>query len=256
MPASRFNPRPVRNEVTDVAVLSRQEEESRIREAYSRRTGNARYSWFNRAHLLAMQELEQAMLAALARHGRARLDDVKVLDVGCGAGVWIREFIKFGARPEQVCGVDLLPDRIDEARRLSPYGVTLRCASAARLDFESASFDVVLQSLLFTSVLDSDMRQSIAGEMLRVMKPGGLILWYDFRVNSPRNRDVRAVSKREIRALFPHCDVDLQRITLAPPLAQWIAPRSRPAWALLKGIPWLRTHYLGIIRNAHRSSPA
>ena len=254
MPGSRVHAEPVNPEVAGIAARSRHNEESRIREAYRRRTGDARYSWFNRAHLLAMQELEAAILAALTRHGRTRLDDTKLLDVGCGTGVWLREFIKFGARPEHLYGVDLLPDRIDQARRLCPQGVTLRCASAARLDFETASFDLVLQSMLFTSVLDPDMRHSIAAEMVRVVKPDGLIIWYDYHVNSPHNRDVRAVPKSEIRALFPHCDVELQRITLAPPLARWIAPRSRPAWALLKTLPWLRTHYLGIIRTAQRSN--
>jgi SAM-dependent methyltransferase len=229
-------------------------EEVRIRGAYGRRTDHSRYSWFNRAHLLAMQEVEEAMLAALARHGRARLDDVDLLDVGCGKGGWLREFVKFGAQPHRLHGVDLLPDRIDEARRLCPMGTVLRCASATTLEFETARFDIVLQSMLFTSVLDPTMRQRIAAEMLRVVKPDGLIIWYDYYVSNPQNADVRAVSKRELRRLFPGCAIDLQRITLAPPLARRIAPRSRAVWSMLRAIPWLRTHYLAVIHHASRAT--
>ena len=229
-------------------------EESRIRSAYSRRTDQGRYSWFNRAHLLAMHELEEAIVAALSRHGHTTLDHASVLDVGCGRGVWLREFVKLGARPERLHGIDLLPDRIDEARRLCPNGVSLRSGSATALDFDDAAFDVVMQSMVFTSVLDAGMRQSIAREMLRVVKPDGLILWYDYYVNSPNNPDVRAVSRKEISGLFPDCRIDFQRITLAPPLARWIAPRSRAGWALLRSVPWLRTHYLAAIHHRRRGA--
>ena len=35
------------------------------------------------------------------------------------------------------------------------------------------------------------MKQAVAEEMLRVLKPQGLILWYDYHVNNPWNKDVR-----------------------------------------------------------------
>jgi len=54
------------------------------------------------------------------------------------------------------------------------------------------------QFTVFTSILDISMKQSIAGEMLRVLKPDGIILWYDYYRNNPMNPDVRGVKKREI----------------------------------------------------------
>ena len=60
--------------------------------------------------------------------------------------------------------------------------------------------------------------------MLRVLKPGGLILWYDFHVDNPHNRDVQGVRKREIFELFSGCDIRLHRITLAPPIVRLVAP--------------------------------
>jgi hypothetical protein len=88
----------------------------------------------------------------------------------------------------------------------------------------------------------------MASEMLRVVKPDGLIIWYDYYVNNPWNTDVRGVNKREIHRLFPGCRVELRRITLVPPLARLLAPYSWLSCYLLGRIPWLRTFYLGVIQ--------
>jgi hypothetical protein len=85
--------------------------------------------------------------------------------------------------------------------------------------------------------------------MLRVVKPDGLILWFDFRVNNPRNRNVRAIDPAEIHSLFPNCDIRLRSVTLAPPLARAVVPISWIAAGLLEKVPFLRTHYLGIIHK-------
>ena len=224
-------------------------EEARIREAYARRQEGALYSSFNPGHLFLVQERERRLLGLLKRYGFAPLDTKKILEVGCGEGYWLREFVKWGARPDNIVGVDLLPERIAEARRLCPQAVSLLSGNAAKLEVSDATFDLVLQSTVFTSILDPGMKQEIAAEMLRVVKPDGLILWYDYHVNNPRNPDVRGVKKREIYQLFPECHIALRRITLAPPLARLLAPHSWLCCHLLERIPFLRTHYLGVIRK-------
>lgn len=224
-------------------------EESRIRAAYSARVNHARYSLFNPAQLWLTQEREAAMLALLARSGRSRLDDQRLLEVGCGTGFWLREFIKWGARPSNIAGIDLLPERIAEAKTLCPAEVRLVCGGATEIGFPDASFDLVLQSTVFTSILDPAMKQRIAAEMLRVLKQDGLILWYDYHVNNPWNPDVRGVTKREIHDLFPGCRIQLRRITLVPQLARLAARGSRLVCWLLGSVPLLRTHYLGTIRK-------
>jgi len=108
---------------------------------------------------------------------------------------------------------------------------------------------MVIQSTVFTSILEAGMKQQIASEMLRVLKPEGFILWYDFLVNNPRNPDVRGVPRMEIQSLFPGCDVRLKRITLAPPLTRRVAPYSWLVCYLLSKVPFLCTHYLGVIRK-------
>ena len=152
-------------------------EATRIHEAYARRGALAqRYSWFDSGHLFMMQEIERRMLATLDRYGMAALESQKILEIGCGSGHWLREFIKWGADPENLTGVDLLEDRIAQARRLSPPAVRFINGNAAELECAGESFDIVLQVAVFSSMLDAALKQKVAAKMVRVLRPGGIVL--------------------------------------------------------------------------------
>jgi ubiquinone/menaquinone biosynthesis C-methylase UbiE len=116
-------------------------EKARLRTADDRRKLNGRYSWFNEGYLFMLQELERDMLMLLEQYGYAALVETRILEVGCGTGHWLREFIKWGARLERVVGAGLLADRVAEARRLCPSGVQLRYGDAIRVEFPDASVD-------------------------------------------------------------------------------------------------------------------
>ena len=96
---------------------------------------------------------------------------------------------------------------------------------------------------------DPDGYRAITVTLMRVVKPTGTILWFDFRVNNPRNPNVRGIGASEIRSLFPGCGVRLRSVTLAPPIARFVVPKSWIAACMLEKIPFLRTHYLGLIRK-------
>lgn len=196
-----------------------------------------------------MQGRERLVLRVLRKIGWTDLQEKKILELGCGEGFWLREFIKWGARPEQITGLDLLPERIARARELLPGTVTLLTGSAAAVPYDDETFDLVLQSTMFTSILDAGLKKQIAREMIRLTKPDGLILWYDYRVNNPRNPDVRGVGRAEISRLFPDCQIRLEPLTLAPPLCRMLAPYSFFACYLLEKLPFLCTHYLGVFRK-------
>jgi len=226
------------------------DEISRIKEAYARRAiyVGDRYSVFNVASLFIIQGLERALLRMLKDNDLTSLEGKRILEVGCGTGGVLRRFIQYGADPANLYGIDLLADRIERARYLSP-NVDFRCGNAEQLPYDDESFDIVMQFTVFTSILDPRMKRNVAREMLRVLKRDGIILWYDYHMNNPRNPDVRGVGKREIQALFPDCSIDLRRVTLAPPLTRLLAPYSWLVCYLLEKIPLLCTHYLGVIRK-------
>ena len=231
------------------APSSYAQEEARIRAAYDRRT-SSRDSFYSPAHVLMIQELERVILRGLRGAGLEGLARMKMLDVGCGSGYWLTQFARWGARPENLSGIDLLPARIEQARALCPSAVHLRCGNAQQLPFADQSMDLVFQATAFTSILDPDLKRAVAAEMLRVLKPAGVILWYDFFLNNPWNPDVRGIRKSELRRLFPSCSIKVRRLTLAPPIARIVARFSPVFFLALSELRLLCTHYFAEIRKA------
>jgi SAM-dependent methyltransferase len=200
---------------------------------------------FQRGSLFRMQHFERDVLAALDRHGLTSLGEYRILDVGCGGGGFLRRLVSWGADPKHLAGVDLLADRVEAARRVEPC-LDVRQADASDLPFEDASFDLVCQLTVFTSILDDGMRRAVAREMARVLRPGGVVVSYDFRVTRDR-RNTRPLRAAELVALFPGFTMDARRVTLIPPLARALAGRSWILCELLEAIPLLRTHELVLL---------
>ncbi|HKF23240.1 MAG TPA: class I SAM-dependent methyltransferase [Candidatus Angelobacter sp.] len=227
-------------------------ESQRIIEAYNRRDQAlppGRYSSFEISHLLLQQELERRILRVLGSRTHQNLAGRRILEVGCGSGRWLRQFIQWGAAPEDLAGVDLLPDRIVQAHKLCPAGVHLECGDASHLAFESQSFDIVFQAMAFTSILSGEVKGSVAQEMLRVLRKDGFVLWYDFFVNNPRNPDVRGVGKTELRELFPGCLIQCARVTLAPPIGRLLGRFSESAYRFVSALRFASTHFLAVIEK-------
>jgi len=228
-----------------------QDEITRIKKAYEKRdkAGKSKpYSFLNKATLFTYHQREKLILKILASQRIKNLSDKKILDVGCGYGEVLRRFIDYGAMPENLYGIDLLPDRIETAKKFSPH-INFYLGSATELPFEDKFFDIVMQFTVFTSILDYSMKQKIAKEMLRVLKPDGIIIWYDYWISKPTNPDVEGVGKREIKNLFPDCKFEFHRITLAPPIARLLVPISWMLCELLEKLRIFNTHYLAIIKK-------
>jgi len=187
-------------------------------------------------------------LRLLHRTGCLPLDSKRIADIGCGRGNWLVTFLQYGAIPSNLAGVDLMPHRVEAARSRIP-SADIRSGDACSLPWPDSTFDIVSQFVMFTSILRPDVKTAVAGEMLRVLRPGGAILWYDFRFDNPANPDVRGIGKHEIERLFPQCPATYAKVTLLPPLARRLARLSFTAAHLLHSIPWLRTHYLAILRK-------
>lgn len=230
-------------------------EVERIRREYQRRSAELPadlYSLAKPANLFSQAEFLRVAIPELHRRGFFPFNGRKVLDVGCGRGNWLLQFELWGADPQDLSGIDLDERRLDQARKRLP-GSDLRQGDASCLPWGDATFDVISQFVVFTSILSSSMKRALATEMQRVLKPDGVILWYDFRYNNPNNQNVRGIKASEIRELFAGCQVDLQAMTLAPPLARALTPISWTMSHLLEKLPFLRTHYLGLIRKVSRA---
>jgi SAM-dependent methyltransferase len=214
-----------------------------IAERYARRGGNGdRYSLLRPEVWQMWQERQRALLRLLAMRPGVPAD-WRATEVGCGAGGNLFDLLRIGLLPAHLTGIELLPERLAAARAALPEGVRLLAGDASTAEVPPASQDLVLQSTVFSSILDDALQQRVADAMWRWLKPGGAVVWYDFTVNNPRNPDVRGVPLSRVRALFPQGRFTARRVTLAPPLA-----RALPAaYPLLNLLPLLRTHRLVLI---------
>src|SRR5262249_35335487 len=154
-----------------------------------------------------------------------------------------------GADPAFLYGVDLLADRVEEARARNP-GVRIECTSAETLGFADGELDLVAAVTLFSSILDPPMAARVAAESRRVLRPGGAVLWYDFRYRNPRNPNVRGMGAGEIRALFPNLRAVLRPLTVLPPLARRLGRLTPLCYPVLAHMPLLRGHFLGLLLKA------
>jgi SAM-dependent methyltransferase len=239
----------------DVTGSARHDEVSAVIERYARRDDAVGpYSILRPEVLLSIQECERAilgLLASAAAYTGADLRRLRLVDVGCGYGGQLLTFVRFGFAPENLSGIELLPDRFAAARARLPVGVQLYQGDANFASIPPRSQDIVFQSVVFSSLLDDQFQQSLAERMWSWLRPGGGILWYDFVYNNPRNRDVRGVTIRRVRELFPRAAaLVVKRITLAPPISRRVCRIHAGAYHLFNALPLLRTHALCWIAKA------
>lgn len=209
-----------------------------------RRAADARYDPLRPEVQYALQERQRALRVLLARGGIQSVESLRLTEVGCGNGGNLLELLQLGFSPQHLQGIELLPDRFEQARARLPAALRLIEGDATQADIAPGSQHLVLQATVFSSLLDDAFQQRLADAMWRWLAPGGAILWYDFTVDNPRNPDVRGVPLARLRQLFPQGRLDARRVTLAPPLARATARLHPCLLPVLNALPLLRTHVL------------
>jgi SAM-dependent methyltransferase len=149
--------------------------------------------WGARAADWALSEDQQTPTyeAALSRvelkHGQS------VLDIGCGAGAFLRLVAERGARPS---GLDASPALLELARRRLPDG-DLRVGDMEALPYQDNTFDLVTG---FNSFFFADDIVAAVHEAGRVAKPGAPIV---IQVWGRHDRNDLEAMKQIIRPFMP-----------------------------------------------------
>lgn len=152
--------------------------------------------------------------------------NLRVLDVGCGAGFFSVLLAKEGY---QVTGVDLTPDMVENARTLAEEEKTdceFFVMDAENLRFADESFDVVISRNLTWTLPDV---KSAYREWVRVLKKGGILLNFDANYGLSDFTDLS-----ELPDNHAHQEIgddmmrECEEIKRQLPLSSY----SRPAWDL------------------------
>jgi ubiquinone/menaquinone biosynthesis C-methylase UbiE len=122
--------------------------------------------------------------------------DERVLDVGCGAGAALAPAAE---RAASAVGVEISPEMAERARAAAP-SADVRVGDATSLDFDDASFEVVLSA--FTVFFMPDPTAALT-EWRRVLAPGGRIVLSTWAAGDPRWEFERQIRRGYLGEIEP-----------------------------------------------------
>jgi ubiquinone/menaquinone biosynthesis C-methylase UbiE len=168
-----------------------------------------------------------------------------VIDLGSGDGALGSVLEAADARPIRLLGVDILEQRVADARARVPWAEFV-VASADDLPTDDGSALAVVAMTFFSSLTDAWFRSRVANEIGRVLSPGGRLVVYDMRYPSPSNPNVKPIGVRAFRDLFTGWHVQSETMTLLPPVARTVLAGGVRRYRSLHALPVLRSH-IGMI---------
>lgn len=208
----------------------------------------AAYAWHRSDIIEQDAARRRATAALLVQTLGPDLGKLRVVDVGCGSGGFLRQLVDWGADPCRLAGTEYQEQRLVLARMRSAPGIRWHLGD---LDFAApGSFDLVVANTVFSSILAADARIALARDMWRSVAPGGWCMLFDFRYNNPRNPNVRRVTRAELRRMWPALESRYRTLLLAPPIARRLARAPRIVAELLATFaPPLRSHFIYMARK-------
>ena len=144
-------------------------------------------------------ELEYELLSILNKKQIDRTNKI-ILDVGCASGNKLKLFTQLGFIKSNIYGIDIRKKSIEEALLKSPRS-HFSVMDARKMLYSDNKFDFINLFTLFSSIISQNNRQKVVMELLRVLKPGGYILYYDVRDNNPFDPNVKSSTVENINSL-------------------------------------------------------
>ena len=137
--------------------------------------------------------------------------NARLLDVGCGTGIVLKEFGHLG----KICGLDLAPEAVKYTKRRNPEGAVLQ-GNLLSLPVASGSVDAVLAFDVIEHIEDDG---AAVKEIHRVLSANGVVvvnvpafasLWGD---KDEANHHHRRYNKRMLRNVLEAAGFRIERLT-------------------------------------------
>ena len=153
----------------------------RFRESYDAELQRAAGFTGQEARFFTRVKAEELLEVVRRRVGEP--SELRALDVGCGIGL-TDEFLAPSFR--ELHGVDVSPGMLATARRENPT-VEYHLGDGRTLPFDDGSFDVAFAICVVHHVPPAQ-RERFAGELARVVTPGGLAVVFEHNPLNPLTR--------------------------------------------------------------------
>lgn len=152
----------------------------------------------------------------LSAQGMQDMQRLRILDIGCRNGLWLRKFLNLGVPPENLCGIDFYEPILDEARQLCGTNLQLIKAYPDTLPFEDHQFDLVLIFGVLMHVLDESLQRRIGKEVYRLTSNNGMVIMVNLSKNSLLRLDPylaytsQIFGRDELAGIFTNCQIKME----------------------------------------------
>ena len=206
------------------------------------------YSWHPRNPIsIYYRHAQEKAIISMLNELALDVQELRVLDVGCGSGSLLRFLASIGSHPPLLHGVDLIPERIMAAQGFGPRGTNYSVCNAQYLPYPDSAFDLTCLFTVFSSIWEDDLKTAVAQEITRVLKDKGYLIWYDMCYTKSAN--TRPINAAEIRSLFPNLETVYQK-KLQSSLTSKLAKRSYLLCDILDHLPFIqKTHNLSLLKK-------
>ena len=139
---------------------------------YAWHRGFFQYQWNSKIWKRNFNELKTRDISLFAI---GELNQKKILDIGCGEGLYMLTCLKMGA--SFVAGQDISTELAEKAISIcneNGFSSDVKVGDCSQLHFENSTFDKVFSGDLFEHITEEQKNKCI-GEIFRVLKPGGQV---------------------------------------------------------------------------------
>jgi SAM-dependent methyltransferase len=176
------------------------------------------------------------------------IENLQVLDVGCGVGRSSRLLVDLGISPQNLLAVDFRESAIVDARRTNPAIGFRHIADLS--EWPKRRFDLVVQCTAFSSLPGPKLRKQTASLMERSIGDGGYIFWWDLLHANPFADGAELDPKSFFPLLKPLRE---RRVSIYPELSESLRMLRRIGnWISLARTPltYPATHLVCLMQKA------